>query len=96
MNRKSNPWVALVALILMLVVCCSSCESPTDAAETDTAEGTPRFIIEEASVKRQNTTLFSRIAIITDTETGVQYIVFKGSDCTGMTKLEPAPEKEAN
>lgn len=95
MRRKSNPWVALVALILLLVliVCCSSCESSTDAAEIDTAEDAPRFIIEEASVAGQSTALYSRIAIITDTETGVQYIVFKGSNGAGITKLEPASEE---
>lgn len=91
MNRKSNPWVALVALILLLVliVCCSGCESSTDAAKTDT----PRFIVETASVGSPS--VYHDVHIITDTETGVQYIFFRSTNAGGLTVLEPAPEEGA-
>lgn len=92
MNRKSNPWVALVALILLLVlvVCtCASCATYDNAEETEA----PRFIVEEATAKKLAP--HQHVEIITDTETGRQYIFFKSSNAGGLTVLEPAPEKEA-
>lgn len=90
MTRKNNPWVAMVALVLLLVlvVCtCASCGRTTDAAETKTA----RFIVEEVNAKTLGP--HQHVEIITDTETGVQYIFFKSSNAGGLTVLEPAPEE---
>lgn len=90
MKQKSNPWVALVALILMLVlvVCaCTGCTCTAEAAEPES----PRFIVEEAETKGARV---DYIVIITDTETGVQYMFVKDGYGGGLTVLEPAPEKE--
>ena len=77
MNRKNNPWVSLVALLLaalILVLTCTGCK----AAE----KGTPhRFTYEAAG---PSPAMHESIYIITDTETGVQYLLCGG----GLTKLE--------
>lgn len=91
MNRKNIPWVALVALILLLALVdctCTSRSGAADAAETNP----PRFIIEEATAEKLGE--WQHVEIITDTETGAQYIFFKSSNAGGLTVLEPAPEKE--
>lgn len=94
MNRKSNPWVALVALILLTLILCTftGCEdeatAATEAAETDG----PRFIVEDATAKTLGP--HQHVEIITDTETGVRYIFFKSSNAGGLAVLEQAPEKE--
>lgn len=82
MRRKSNPWVALVALILLLVlvVCaCTGCADTTEAAEP-TGE---RFEVETVGES-----FGGQVAIITDTETGVQYLWVKSGSGAGLTKLE--------
>lgn len=91
MNRKHNPIVALVALILMilLVLSCTGCEEAAAAKET-TAE---RFTIEHEIMHNKNGP--DEIChIITDTETGVQYLFYKDTNAGGLTKLEPAPAGE--
>lgn len=85
MNRKSNPWVAIVALILLLVlvVCtCTGCADTTEAAE----EKTDRFTIEKAKTNNVGVD----VRVITDTETGVQYLYVDGGYCygAGLIKLE--------
>lgn len=89
MNRKHNPLVAGVALLLLAVVLlCTSCNTPAKAEEP---ESSPRFIIER-QVRQELGIDF--IFIITDTETGVQYIFVDGVKCGGLTVLQPAPETE--
>jgi len=83
MNRKKNPYVSLVALMLLaliLVLICTGCRIETEAAETKPA---PRFTSEYAG---------DYCTIITDNETGVQYLAYaresnygKG---IGLCKLE--------
>lgn len=83
MNHKNNPWVSLVALLLaaiILVLTTTGC-TETAAAETEPA---PRFTSEYAG---------NRCTIITDTETGVQYLFYYYPDMTGragggLCKLE--------
>jgi hypothetical protein len=89
MNRKNNPWVALVALILLaaiLICVCTGCGS-AEAEENDI--GDDRFIVERKAYKDG---LYVRI--MTDTETGVQYLVISHGHGTGVTVLEPGPEGE--
>lgn len=84
MYRKHNPWLSLVALLLLaliLVLTCTGCHIETEAAETEPA---PRFTMEEAG---------NGCKIITDTETGTQYLYYfhsyngyKGG--SGLCKLE--------
>lgn len=88
MNRKHNPLVAVVALLLLAVVLlCTSCSTPAKAEEP---ESSPRFIIE--SQKPNNLTI--EVRIITDTETGVQYLMTQHGQGVGLTVLQPAPETE--
>lgn len=89
MNRKHNPFVSLVALLLaavILALTCTGCAPPAAAgAEINQAR---RFVTEY--------TQGNYIRIITDTETGVQYLVYtdtaNGSG-TGITVLQPAAEE---
>ncbi len=85
MTRKHNPLVALAALVILatiLVLACAGCSAETAAAET---EKTPdRFTIEVAT---NNGEAHHHTIIITDTETGVQYLYFKSMNSGGMTVL---------
>lgn len=79
-----NPWVSLVALLLLaliLVFICTGCT--VRASWGNTEDGTtPRFSVENVSVN---------IRIITDNETGVQYIAYLFNSGCGLTKLEGEP-----
>lgn len=78
MYRKNNPWISLIALvmlILIIVMICTGCKVTTaEAAETER-----RFTVES---------LETYICIITDNETGVQYLAYRTPNGTGLTKLE--------
>lgn len=84
MYRKHNPMLSLVALLLLaliLVLICTGCKTKAEAAETKPA---PRFTVESAG---------NGCKIITDTETGAQYLYYfysyngyKGG--SGLCKLE--------
>lgn len=85
MNRKHNPIVALVALALLAVLLfCARCDSTTETS--------PRFIVEDVKAKTQGA--HQHVNIITDTETGMQYIFFKSYNSGGLTVLQPAAETE--
>lgn len=87
MSRKHNPVVALVALILMILLVMAVCTG-CDEAEAEETQTDPRFIFEQVENAGND---FAGTHIITDTETGVQYILVKYLNGTGLTKLEPAP-----
>ena len=83
MKRKHNPWVSLVALLLLvtlLVTVCTSC-GVTQAE----AEEPYRFTVERMYSNRMDT------YIITDKETGVQYLYVSSGYGGGLTVLQPAP-----
>lgn len=92
MNRKHNPMLSLAALVLLAVIlalACTGC-TPTEKAETpepmepqETTETLPRFTVET-----QNT-VYGSIQIITDNETGVQYLFYKFGYGGGLTQLLP-------
>lgn len=76
MYRKSNPWVSLVALLLLvliLVLTCTGCISRAEAAGTKPAK---RYTYEV-----QNNGFGPDFYTITDTQTGNQYLFV----CTGTT-----------
>lgn len=88
MKRKHNPLVAVVALLLLAVILlCTSCSTPAKAEEP---ESSPRFTIEV----QEHNNLAVEVFIITDTETGVQYLMTKCGQGIGLTVLQPAPETE--
>ena len=87
MNRKHNPMLSLVALLLaalILVLICAGCGVPTAAAENET-EPAARFIYEYAGAGPNVGMLYT----ITDTETGVQYLAWWSRDGAAMTELQP-------
>ena len=79
MNRKNNPLVSLVALLLLaliLVLTCSGCRK---------AEAThQRFTVEENIYEMLTE---KRAYIITDTDTGHQYLLFRYGDASGMVEM---------
>ena len=92
MNRKHNPMVALVALLLLvLLLLLAGCSAPAAAApeEPEEPESSPRFIEEQ----HRGDNSFDYISIITDTETGVQYLYVDGYRSGGLTVLQPASEE---
>lgn len=84
MNRTHNPWAALVGLLLgiLLVILCAGCGVSAESTEPgETAEESARFTTEHPDGP------WSALYIITDTETGVQYLVYHDAYGTGMTVL---------
>ena len=81
MRIKNNPWVSIVALVLLaaiLVLVCTGC-----AAEAE-EDARSRFTVEFA----RNFNGTDQLYIITDTETGVQYLLADVYNGAGLTKLE--------
>lgn len=88
MNRKHNPLLSLIAMALLLVILLTACTAhemdPTAATEDEPA---PRFTVE-----RIDSTGSGTCYIITDTETGVQYLYFTKGYGGGLTVLQPGEE----
>ena len=83
MRRKHNPLVALLALLLLALIVtwiCGGCAIETAAARSETP---PRFAVEYAG---------NQCSIITDNETGVQYLLYRETtnygNGIGLCKLE--------
>lgn len=89
MNRKHNPWAALVALILLavvLVMTCTGCGVKAEAAETETAKtGGSRF---EVELESWGFPFLDGIYIVTDNQTGMKYLFCVHPNGAGLTKLE--------
>lgn len=85
MNRKHNPWVALVALILLatiLVMTCAGCHTAT--TEVAIIKNSDRF----TTVRYFNGDAHDCYIIITDNETGVRYLYVDGYNSGGLTVLQ--------
>ncbi len=86
MHRKHNGLLSLAGLILLaiiLVLICAGCETDTGAAAGD--ENPARFTVKNVEPDGSGTCY-----IITDTETGVQYLFFAiGDGRGGLTVLQP-------
>lgn len=89
MNRKYNPFVSLVAMVLLaliLVLTCTGCTSRAEAAEIE-PEPAKRYTYEV-----QENIFGPAFYTITDTQTGNQYLfVHIGNSqgkAGGLTKLE--------
>lgn len=88
MNRKGNPYLALIALLLLLVLIvsiCTGCSDTAEAEETDSGRFTMERVYDDA---------WRDLYIVTDKEMGVQYLLYTGRNGSGLTKLEQAPESE--
>lgn len=85
MNRKHNPFLSLVALVLLavvLVLVCTGCAVETAPAEiNDTA---PRFTYEYCGIGPGSYSLY----IITDTLTGAQYLAWDAYQGAVMVALQ--------
>ena len=81
MRFKYNPWVSLVAALLLATILVLTCTGCSNTAEADTPA---RFQVEDTGTRNG-----LKIYIITDTETGVQYMFVSGNNGRGaLTKLE--------
>lgn len=92
MNWKRNPIVSLVGLILLaaiLVLVCAGCE--TNTAETSGDENPARFTVKEAEADGPGWCY-----IITDTETGVQYLFVSMADGRGGLAVLQTGEEAPN
>lgn len=81
MQRKGNPLVSLVALVLLAIILVSVLTACSGSAAAAT-ETTTRFTVE---LQESN---IMAVWIITDTETGQQYLFVKSGYGGGLTKLE--------
>lgn len=88
MKLTSSIWMPLIFLALLAVLL-GCADTIAEAKETEPA----RFIVEEVGLESAWAGQYA--FILTDTETGTQYLYLRDSGAGGMTKLEPAPEKEA-
>lgn len=82
MNRKANPWVSLAALALLaviLVAVCGGC-TPIEAS----VEKPNRFKVTHIEIADTRT-----VRIITDTKTGVEYLLVGTGQGCGLTVLQP-------
>lgn len=75
MKRTHNPMLSLVALVLLVLILVLTCTGCTEAEAAET-EPAPRFTIEHFGLN---------VTVITDNETGVQYMAYNGH---GLCKLE--------
>lgn len=89
MNRKHNPLLSVIALVLLFVILlfsCAGCE--TDATAETEDKPTARFTVEYSRPDGMGSCY-----IITDTETGVQYLYYRtGSGDGGLTVLQTGEE----
>lgn len=83
MNRKNNPWISLIALLMLILIftmICTGCAVETNASTNKTME---RFTREYAG---------NDCFIITDNQTGVQYLAYvemsNHGRGVGLTRLE--------
>ena len=81
MRYKCNPMLSLVALVLLALILVFTCTGCTDQAEA--AETPARFTREVHALPNA-----SYACIITDNETGVEYLFIKSGYGGGLTKLE--------
>lgn len=84
MNRKRNGWASLIALVVlaaMLVMVLTGC-GPRSESESKTEEQY-RF-----SKEKVYCDTFDAIYLITDKETGKQWVMFDGYNCGGLAAYE--------
>lgn len=88
MNRKHNPWVSLVALLLLVTLLVTVC---TGCTEAEAEEEPDRFTVESAQYG-----IGIDLLIIRDNETGVRYLLAEVNNGGGLTVLQPAPAEEGD
>ena len=107
MNFKYNPWLSLVAMVLLaliLALTCTGCNYEAEAAEKNDRPAVITEETEPAAMEPTDPVHFTRfdidyeytswprvknIYVITDNETGVQYLYIEGHTGSGLCVLEP-------
>lgn len=92
-NKRNNNWqlilfAAILALAMFAVFLCTGCAAGEAAEPAPKPE--PRFTFKEV----ENNVVGLRNWIITDNDTGVQYLYLDGGYDGGMVKLEPLPDTD--
>ena len=85
MNRKHNPLVSVVALLLLAVILVLVCAVSAGCAATDQEDHSDRITFTDAGSGSNAKYAY----ILTDTETGVQYLLVKTPTGTALTVLQP-------
>lgn len=78
MRYKCNPMLSLVALVLMALILVFTCTGCTEASAAT----------EQRFTKERHQIGGDYVYIITDNQTGVQYLYFDAYNAGGLTKLE--------
>ena len=86
MNRTHNATVALVALVLLAAIMVLVCSGCTADDRVNTHKNSDRFTVERYYYNEAG---MPDCYIITDTETGVQYLACHLSRGMGLTPLLP-------
>lgn len=87
MTRKHNPLVALAALVILATILVLTCTGCTNTWTPEPDVPGPRFTVENVTNNGNGVT-----KIITDTETGVQYLYYRIETSGGLTPLLPGEE----
>lgn len=85
MTRKNNPWVSLVAMVLLAVILvwtCTGCQE----VEAATNEAPPRYTVENET--HDGIAFYT----VTDTLTGAQYLYCRSGYGGGMAALQPVED----
>lgn len=85
-KNSSASLVALVLLLCMILVMFSGCSSDDGNDKNAYVEGAAEY--QRFSVEYFNIASYSSAHIITDNETGAQYLFYKFGSQGGLTKLE--------
>lgn len=85
MRRKHNPLVSVVAMVLLAVILVLLCAVSAGCAATDQEDYSDRITFTCVGSGGNGKWAY----ILTDTETGVQYLLVKTPTGTAMTVLQP-------
>jgi hypothetical protein len=95
MNRKHNPMLSLavkillgVILALILAAVCGGCAASAEATAPMEPTETVETVLGRFSIEMQMK-FYGTLYIITDNETGIQYLAFETGHGVGMTQLLP-------
>lgn len=86
MNRKHNSLLSLAALLLLAVILVLICAGCADEDQLEMYKKSDRFTVEWYA---NNDRTMPDCYIITDTETGAQYLYVSSHNSAGLTQLLP-------
>lgn len=86
MKRKHNPLVSLAALVLLATILVLACTGCAEKDQLETYKHSDRFTAEWYYHGGRS---MPDCYIITDTETGVQYLYVNSYNAAGLTVLQP-------